>query len=103
MKKVKKKKEINSKTILKVIGVVLFFLLVSILYVHHRFLIINLGYKITERINEEERLLRERENLRKELYLLKSPFRIEREAKRMGMEYPREWQIKIIKIRKDGS
>jgi cell division protein FtsL len=102
MKRVVKKRA-SSKTIIKVFLATLFIFVVALLRVHLYALIDNLKYEMGKKTDKEERLLKERENLEKELYFLKSPSRIEKEALRLGMNYPKNWQIKEIKVKKNDS
>lgn len=97
MRKVTKKKT-AFKTIVKVFLTILFISVVALLRVHLYALINNLKYEIGEKEREEQKLLRERETFKKKLYLLKSPSRIEKEALRLGMSYPQNWQIKEIHV-----
>jgi hypothetical protein len=97
MRKVAKKKT-NFATITGIFLAIVFILGIALLRVHLCALIDNLKYTIGEKMDREEELLKERENLKRELYSLKSPSRIEKEGFRLGMSYPRSWQIKEITI-----
>jgi len=97
MRKVTKGKpnlKANSKTFLATF----FILAIALFIVHLRVLINNLQYKISDKNKTERELLKDRENLKKELEFLKSPSRIEKEALRNGMNFPEEWQIRTIKV-----
>jgi cell division protein FtsL len=63
----------------------------------------NLKYENSKKEHEEKKLSKEMENFKRELEFLKSPSRIEKEALRFGMKYPENWQIKTIKLKKNGS
>ena len=97
MRKVSKKKA-NFVTISEIFLAIVFILGIALLRVHLCALVDNLKYEIGEKMNKEEELLKEKENLKRALYSLKSPSRIEKEAFRLGMNYPRSWQIKEITI-----
>ena len=85
--------------IVKVFLATLFIFVVALLLVHIRVLTDNLKYENSEKEQEEKKLLKDRENLKGELEFLRSPSRIEKEALRLGMNYPKNWQIKKIKPR----
>lgn len=102
VKKVKKKRT-SPKIAIRILSGIVFFVVVGILYVHQHFQIVNLGYEMNKKMQKEEELLKEREYLRQELYSLKSLSRIEKEALRLGIRYPQSWQIKIIKVKKNGT
>jgi cell division protein FtsL len=76
-----------------------FILIIALVIVHVRVLINNLQYEISDRSKEERKLLKDREILMKELEFLRSPSRIEKEAIRHGMTFPKEWQIRTIVIK----
>lgn len=102
MKKVIKKKA-NLKANVKTFLATFFVLVIALLLVHIRVLTDNLKYENSKKEHEEKKLLKDRENLTRELEFLKSPSRIEKEALRLGMSYPQNWQIKKIKFKKNGS
>lgn len=85
----------NSKTFLATF----FILAIALFIVHLRVLINNLQYEISGKNKTEKELLKDREILKKELEFLKSPSRIEKEAIRNGMDFPKEWQIKTIIVK----
>jgi len=100
MRKVTKGKP-NLKTNSKTFLATFFILAVALFIVHLRVLINNLQYEISGKNKTEKELLKDRENLKKELEFLKSPSRIEKEALRNGMNFPEEWQIRTIKVHPD--
>lgn len=97
MRKVARKK-MDFRAITGYFLAIVFVLGIALLRVHLCALIDNLKYEIGKKMDKEEKLLKERENFKRELYSLKSPSRIEKEAFRRGMSYPRSWQIKEIVI-----
>ncbi len=71
--------------------------LVILVYLWCRLTVVNLGYEIS-RLNMERKLaLEENRRLKIELARLKSPQRIERIARRVGLVYPQEDQIVRVK------
>ncbi|HHD11372.1 MAG TPA: cell division protein FtsL [Deltaproteobacteria bacterium] len=71
--------------------------LVILVYLWCRLTVVNLGYEIS-RLNMERKVaLEENRRLKIELSRLKSPQRIEKIARKMGLVYPREDQIVRIK------
>ncbi len=89
----------NIKENIKTFIATFFILAIALLIVHVRVLINNLQYEISGENKTEKELLKDRENLRKELEFLKSPSRIEKEAIRNGMAFPKEWQIRTIIVK----
>jgi cell division protein FtsL len=97
MRKITKGKA-NLKANSKIFLAIFFILTIALFIVHLRVLINNLQYEISGKNKTEKELLKDRENLRKELESLKSPSRIEKEALRNGMNFPKEWQIRTIEL-----
>ncbi len=99
MRKITKGRE-NIKTNSKTFFAIFFVLIAALFIVHLRVLINNLQYEISGKNKTEKELLKEREILKEKLEFLKSPSRIEKEAIRNGMTFPKEWQIKTIIVKK---
>ena len=96
MRKVTKKRA-NFKTVVKIFLGVVFVSIIALLRVHLYVLIDGLKYEIGEEMGKEKLLLKDKENLERELYSLKSPSVIEEKAFDMGMNYPKDWQIKEVR------
>lgn len=76
-----------------------FILIIALFIVHIRVLINNLQYEISDKQKVESDLLKDGEKLKRELEFLRSPSRIEKEAVRQGMTFPKQWQIRTITIK----
>lgn len=98
MRKVIKKKA-NLRTNVKTFLAAFFILIIALLLVHIRVLTDNLKYENSKKEQEEKKLLKDREKLKGELEFLRSPSRIEKKALSLGMNYPKNWQIKKIEPR----
>lgn len=97
MRKIVKEKA-SFKTSIKIFSIIVCVLLGALLLVHIRVLTDNLKYENSSKGNIEKEFLKEKEILKRELESLKSPARIEQEARRFGMSYPQDWQLKEIKF-----
>ncbi len=100
MRKVVKKK-INLKANVKTFVITSCVLIVALLLVHIRVLTDNLKYENMKKGSEEKQLLKDNENFKRELESLKSPSKIEKEAIRFGMSYPKNWQVREIQYKKN--
>jgi len=89
------------RTGLKAFLVIVILFGIGLAQTHQRKLIYNSKRELGEKRAQEAELLKSREQLKKEISLLKTFSRVEKKALRIGMVYPRDWQIVPIYISKN--
>jgi len=91
------RKSIFNFTIIAIISI-LMLVSVTLFYVWTRIQVVSLGYEISQKVKERERIEEINRKLKLEVATLKSPRRIERIAiKKLGLRYPTIDQVIILK------